>query len=224
MWIFQKSPFLDFNPRSREGSDSLYILCIKVLELFQPTLPRGERRCSGFLSDNLPQFQPTLPRGERLPAWKSGSPPWMISTHAPARGATGSKFPIPYFHTHFNPRSREGSDPQMHRVPKHCSISTHAPARGATSPVIPFLLPLKISTHAPARGATLFIQGFGSVELFQPTLPRGERLHKRNTSVLITEISTHAPARGATKCLCFSKSIYLFQPTLPRGERQCSQF
>ena len=82
------------------------------------------------------------------------------------------------------------------------------------------LLHRGISTHAPARGATLFIQGFGSVELFQPTLPRGERLHKRNTSVLITEISTHAPARGATKCLCFSKSIYLFQPTLPRGERR----
>ena len=87
MWIFQKSPFLDFNPRSREGSDSLYILCIKVLELFQPTLPRGERLVSYIMDLYDNQFQPTLPRGERRVSEPLIEGPFD-----------------------FNPRSREGSD------------------------------------------------------------------------------------------------------------------
>ena len=82
---------------------------------------------------------------------------WLeISTHAPARGATGSIqrliTAIPYFNprsregsdgavkdhkpvnSNFNPRSREGSDTPLNTDSKSSSgISTHAPARGATS-------------------------------------------------------------------------------------------
>ena len=54
-----------FNPRSREGSDVHLRLHIDRLQIFQSTLPRGERQfCIGFFL-LMPLFQSTLPRGER---------------------------------------------------------------------------------------------------------------------------------------------------------------
>ena len=35
---------------------------------------------------------------------------YLISIHAPARGATGTGYPFRIFLRNFNPRSREGSD------------------------------------------------------------------------------------------------------------------
>ena len=77
----------DFNPRSREGSDSTEQLIDETPHQFQSTLPRGERRESDGGSDRVHhisihapargatttdhhvwscvQFQSTLPRGER---------------------------------------------------------------------------------------------------------------------------------------------------------------
>ena len=79
-----------------------------------------------------------------------------ISTHAPARGATF----VPPCHssqlTYFNPRSRKGSD-QVYGY---------------------LLLILVISTHAPARGATVEFINVEVMNIFQPTLPRGERQFK----------------------------------------------
>ena len=121
--------------------------------LFQPTLPRGERRVLGVVTGAVNRFQPTLPRGER---------PRI--------------FPTMPLITDFNPRSHEGSDlllPDTLLFPHQ--ISTHAPTRGATfvNPVsIKYLF---ISTHAPTRGATYCAcSGLYHPE-FQPTLPRGER-------------------------------------------------
>ena len=78
----------DFNPRSREGSDGLYISSPDVLfpisihapargatvagklravlhQGFQSTLPRGERPLQCHQGDEWNGFQSTLPRGER---------------------------------------------------------------------------------------------------------------------------------------------------------------
>ena len=78
----------DFNPRSREGSDRLFLLLRCLLISFQSTLPRGERlRNSSVL---------LLPDD--------------ISIHAPARGATRAASSTPIRLSDFNPRSREGSD------------------------------------------------------------------------------------------------------------------
>ena len=57
---------IDFNPRSREGSDNLY--------------------CRNDAGKN--KFQSTLPRGERRFIIALVIIPDMISIHAPARGAT----------------------------------------------------------------------------------------------------------------------------------------
>ena len=98
-----------------------------------------------------------------------------ISTHAPARGATMYSG---FFNTEFD-------------------ISTHAPARGATAINIGMALLKHISTHAPARGATVKCLVNIWDEVFQPTLPRGER------PLFFTD--------------AFASLV--FQPTLPRGER-----
>ena len=56
------------------------------------------------------RFQPTLPRRERPVNAISFSVPSGISTHAPAKGATINLLSRHTFGSHFNPRSREGSD------------------------------------------------------------------------------------------------------------------
>src|SRR5690606_9100397 len=78
-----------FNPRSRAGSDSASLSPLRDFQMFQPTLPRGERpamTASWIVSSSA--FQPTLPRGERPGMVLSGALLGDVSTHAPARGAT----------------------------------------------------------------------------------------------------------------------------------------
>ena len=100
---------INFNPRSREGSDLYFPVPVllggisihapargathlygtnAVNGKFQSTLPRGERRHSRKIKVAISSFQSTLPRGER-------------------RTTPKRYFPPPW---DFNPRSREGSD------------------------------------------------------------------------------------------------------------------
>ena len=78
---------MNFNPRSREGSDFSRPRSFPCFLRFQSSLPRGERRKSCAIPQIPKKFQSSLPRGER-----HGST--YHSCH----------------HVHFNPRSREGSD------------------------------------------------------------------------------------------------------------------
>ena len=123
--------------------------------IFQSTLPQGERPISGASGGTVQLFQSTLPQGERrlLDSIVEGG--FIISIHAPTRGATSEI------------------------VNCRCSIryiSIHAPTRGATVLSCSFdgvhefqsTLPqgerrliflrsvsaTKISIHAPTRGAT----------------------------------------------------------------------
>ena len=78
-------------------------------EQFQSTLPRGERQRSNTLSPGYEPFQSTLPRGERPTTLPISPFHFIISIHAPTRGATLShKKDLIYLN--FNPRSHEGSD------------------------------------------------------------------------------------------------------------------
>ena len=99
----------DFNPRSREGSDRSRMASSYVPDVFQSTLPRRERR-------DLLSFFTNV---------------YLISIHAPAKGATQAHCASCLHYTfqstlprrerlghhtfrliglNFNPRSREGSD------------------------------------------------------------------------------------------------------------------
>ena len=167
----------NFNPRSREGSDPADSILSIASTVFQSTLPRGERQCSSQSLPSLYPFQSTLPRGERLRTSELPEPPHD-----------------------FNPRSREGSDDYFGVSIEYFLISIHAPARGATGCFIGKIDKFIISIHAPARGATKI----------------------GNVTRIFCPISIHAPARGATALVNTSNRIHQFQSTLPRGERHRS--
>ena len=80
----------------------------------------------------MAEFQSTLPREERPIINAFGLLPYLISIHAPTRGATALWIPIG----------------------KWVQISIHAPTRGATYIALMMILPSLISIHAPTRGAT----------------------------------------------------------------------
>ena len=181
------------------GSDCPSSCAVGTIELFQSTLPRGERRytapsCGSERSyfnprsrvgsdvivkakERLKQiFQSTLPRGERQHRNKQETTGKEISIHAPAWGAT-----------------------------------EHAAKCGES---------MNISIHAPAWGATSNTHRIDSLEKFQSTLPRGERHDCKFMELSILIISIHAPAWGATDIPRSTRAMSAFQSTLPRGERQ----
>ena len=98
-----------FNPRSREGSDRFNSSCSPFYYNFNPRSREGSD--DNFYSNNLLQiyFNPRSREGsdQQLLQLRQG---FVISIHAPAKGAT---FCVIYFsctNMYFNPRSREGSD------------------------------------------------------------------------------------------------------------------
>ncbi len=101
---------INFNPRSREGSDAPYSVLFRGCDTFQSTLPRGERR-------QMPLFQ---------------SDAEHISIHAPARGATRAlMFTLEWWL--FQSTLPRGERPDVYCHILHGKIiSIHAPARGAT--------------------------------------------------------------------------------------------
>ena len=125
---------VDFNPRSRVGSD-------RVQDHIRITMPNFNPRSRVGSDANLDKaeqiniiFQSTLPRGER-----------RLHRHDSRRG-----------NTDFNPRSRVGSDVSVgDRVLRTGYISIHAPAWGATEHRQNQRMSEHISIHAPAWGATV---------------------------------------------------------------------
>ncbi len=169
------------------------------INLFQSTLPRGERPHTSPCSTAPRDFNPRSHEGSDVsPLIKErGKYDFNPRSHEGSdllrrRKSLGRR--------NFNPRSHEGSDVQI-RIFSNCvSISIHAPTRGATAVV---------NTHAQ----------FDSE--FQSTLPRGERLiltrmmfsilhfnprsHEGSDEQfsafrgIVSIISIHAPTRGATR-------------------------
>ena len=130
----------DFNPRSREGSDNRKRSHIDGVGISIRAPARGATIACG--NDNpISLFQSALPRGERP------DPPEVLH-------------PFSYF----NPRSREGSDPECAGVDFEIQISIRAPARGATQHREIYGFCGRISIRAPARGATsIFAKKFSSL-------------------------------------------------------------
>ena len=121
----------NFNPRSHEGSDISFAFCNTDLELFQSTLPRGERQLLMNIKLQDCYFNPRSHEGsDQYRRNNSG----ILGDFNP-RSHEGSDIHL-YKEVqtmeHFNPRSHEGSDDinQERRTGK--DISIHAPTRGAT--------------------------------------------------------------------------------------------
>lgn len=81
---------IDFNSRSREGSDASLSGIFLVFCKFQSALPRGERPCPYPLRGAQVGFQPALPQGERQRNQWLRNQRRIISIRAPTRGATKS--------------------------------------------------------------------------------------------------------------------------------------
>ena len=127
-----KLPFY-FNPRSRKGSDAYVTTCCGVVNLFQPTLPQGERLSPLLYPAGDGIFQPTLPQGERRVCFH-----WFTVTFI-----------------NFNPRSRKGSDAHSMTTYNHVNqFQPTLPQGERRLVVVLFAVASVISTHAPARGAT----------------------------------------------------------------------
>ena len=103
----------------------------RSIQIFQPTLPRGERLYSHRVKFVAKNFNPRSRVGSDGNA-PSDAITSIISTHAPAWGATAGDTLDQDGFADFNPRSRVGSDYHMAGLPEHGQISTHAPAWGAT--------------------------------------------------------------------------------------------
>ena len=124
-------------------------------QIFQSTLPRGERQQYRAKTNVSVKFQSTLPRGERPSHSPKGAKKEVISIHAPTRGATSAFRCMTSSNGYFNPRSHEGSDSPLSVAwlllvnfnPRSHEGSDEDAAKAAEK--------LKISIHAPTRGATL---------------------------------------------------------------------
>ena len=80
---------------------------------------------------------------------------FLISIHAPVKGATASLKTRYTTMCYFNPRTREGCDDNITgKKIKTEIISIHAPVKGATSTGIVDSDYVDISIHAPVKGAT----------------------------------------------------------------------
>ena len=151
----------------------------------------------------------------------AGSLALDISIHAPAKGATAILWRMRVRLSHFNPRSREGSDRTW-------------PARLHALSQFQSTLPRRERHAAPVTDATR--------RAFQSTLPRRERRREYRAGTNAILISIHAPAKGATgeDQVCYISQGHfnprsregsdmrddkadikdrLFQSTLPRRER-----
>ena len=100
-----------FNPRSREGSDTVWPSNSFGIVAFQSTLPRGERPPSLASCAIFASFQSTLPRGERR--------------------RVAARFHITFLFQSTLPRGERQRDEA--NIQTLTEISIHAPARGATS-------------------------------------------------------------------------------------------
>ena len=168
---------MNFNPRSREGSDADVNTAISQVENISIRAPaRGATTASGSDTSSVFDFNPRSREGSDAAGYRG--------VHRAAD---------------FNPRSREGSDvvqiihlskwhifqSALPRGERHVRqildgtltiISIRAPARGATKFRQQFHQWESISIRAPARGATRTIPKLCSKSIFQSALPRGERL------------------------------------------------
>ncbi len=121
--------------------------------------------------------------------------------------------------SHFNPRSREGSDLSSVKYWLARLISIHAPVKGATFHGLDQLAcELDISIHAPVKGATRR-QGKGNkqapISIHAPV--KGATTVRIGDNPVLT-ISIHAPVKGATSFFSvFELDIPNFNPRSREG-------
>ena len=167
----------NFNPRSREGSDSNANTNVSMMGISIHAPARGATSRYTAQGELFCNFNPRSREGS--------DPPSLyqfllhhISIHAPARGATatplswacdyklfqstlprGERRGTPFFmiskSTYFNPRSREGSDCRSCYSHNQEIYFNPRSREGSDFTIRMLFSAARISIHAPARGATM---------------------------------------------------------------------
>ena len=172
---------IDFNPRSRMGSDTKPVHLPAFACSISIHAPAwGATDESSILKQHTGNFNPRSRMGSDRASSETAGTPADFNPRS-RMGSDWSRPPQAHGSWDFNPRSRMGSDRRI--------ILQHAP-------------PLRISIHAPAWGATASITGTRKYTSFQSTLPHGERHDPpHHQPERHRGISIHAPAWGATRCM-----------------------
>ena len=145
---------LHFNPRSREGSDTFTAYCSSRCKDFNPRSREGSDVPNNAEVKRIAISIHAPAKGATWQPYEFDRVD-IISIHAPAKGATMHCKYQDRRKNNFNPRSREGSDPESISRPLLSAISIHAPAKGATDNGTLQNGTNFISIHAPAKGATI---------------------------------------------------------------------
>ena len=151
MYVVSEPPdVFDFNPRSREGSDIPrfnLILRFGLISIHAPV--KGATYAARLMSGNH-----------------------LISIHAPVKGATVRSSISTFRTSHFNPRSREGSDCGQHCLsPRHRYFNPRSREGSDPKPSGKSCHASGISIHAPVKGATRARPTAERPTTFQSTLP-----------------------------------------------------
>ncbi len=169
-------------------------------------------------------FQSTPPRGGRRRASSLVAVTWIVSIHAPARGATRDELVAPQRHRcSFNPRPRAGRDARRAVAIDHGhDVSIHAPARGATTRCVRCCAADDGFNPRPRAGGDCSRPYRTCMPIaFQSTPPRGGRRIWRGLHFSI--VSIHAPRAGGDASQVLNGSLLVFQSTPPRGGRRSSR-
>ena len=190
---------------------------------FQSTLPHGERRSCGNSTEGSTSFNPRSHMGsdaddvtDGVNAWKFQSSSHMgsdvtytsrrlsheVSIHAPTWGATRNRRITEGDPLRFNPRSHMGSDTDT----------------GAKSHVT------EVSIHAPTWGATLVIDAITEAELFQSTLPHGERPHSPTSRPSSTSFNPRSHMGSDRNRRITEGNPLCFNPRSHMGSDELRQF
>ncbi len=119
-------PPANFNPRSREGSDTSPIRANQNKKISIHAPARGATAAYETTMQEISDFNPRS-RGGSDDILAFFDVTLYISIHAPARGATMTHLEGKPYRQNFNPRSREGSDMMMFAL-------SHAPRFQSTLP------------------------------------------------------------------------------------------
>ena len=189
---------MNFNPRSRKGSDAALPDRILSALSFQSTLPQGERPELCKRPNIFLKFQSTLPQGERHPVWNGNGVSYPFQSTLPQ----GERQFWRYYkrnYWNFNPRSRKGSDNTIRCITIFIRNFNPRSRKGSDYEETSKALDCRyISIHAPARGATPVTGRIWTPHLnFNPRSRKGSD-HALCNLYIVDLISIHAPARGAT--------------------------
>ena len=145
---------VDFNPRSREGSDGIVDDPHPDIEDFNPRSREGSDDSSkGY--DSLSHISIHAPaKGATINPALDSSDYFYISIHAPAKGATVINAFTSPFRLNFNPRSREGSDQVAYSISVQQYNFNPRSREGSDAYIVITMTSTGISIHAPAKGAT----------------------------------------------------------------------